>query len=36
MAEVANTCPLDPTDNTTIDATTTMKSETQQMTSPWG
>ena len=27
MAEVANTCPLLPTDRTTIDAVTTIKSE---------
>lgn len=27
MAEVAKTCPLLPTDSTTIDATTTIKSE---------
>jgi hypothetical protein len=27
MADVANTCPLEPTDNTTMEATTTMRSE---------
>ena len=27
MADVAKTCPLEPTDNTTIEATTTMRSE---------
>jgi hypothetical protein len=26
IADVANTCPLEPIDNTTIDATTTIKS----------
>lgn len=29
MAEVANTCPFEPTDKTTIDATTTMRSRTR-------
>ena len=27
IADVANTCPLEPTDNTTTDATTTIKSD---------
>lgn len=28
MADVANTCPLEPTDSTTMEATTTIRSET--------
>lgn len=32
IAEVANTCPLEPTQRTTMEATTTMRSEGQQVT----
>jgi hypothetical protein len=31
MADVANTCPLEPTQRTTMEATTTMRSEEEQL-----